>query len=125
VSLLLDAGALIAFERGSRVVQAFLERAARGGEPVRTTAGVVAQVWRRPSVQSRLARLLRGVEEVPLESAGARRTGILLGVAKRVDVVDASLIDLARDGDEILTSDPGDLAALAYAAGKTLIITPV
>ena len=43
----------------------------------------------------------------------------------RVDVVDASLIDLARDGDEILTSDPGDLAALAFAAGKTLIITPV
>ncbi len=68
---------------------------------------------------------MRGVEEVPLESAGARRTGILLAVAKRVDVVDASLIDLARDGDEILTSDPGDLAALAFAAGKTLIITPV
>lgn len=55
MSLLLDAGALIAFDRGSRVVQAFLERAARGGEPVRTTAGVVAQVWRRPSVQSRVA----------------------------------------------------------------------
>ncbi|MBX3192912.1 MAG: hypothetical protein KF819_38360 [Labilithrix sp.] len=125
MTLLLDAGAFIAFERGSRVVQAFLERAQRGGEPVRTTAGVVAQVWRRPAAQATLSRLLRGIEELPLESSGARRTGVLLGVAKRTDVVDGSLVDAARDGDEILTSDPGDLVALARAAGKTLLVTRI
>jgi hypothetical protein len=125
MSLFLDAGALIAFERGSRVVQAFLQRAHRNGEPVRTTTGVIAQVWRKPATQSALARLLTGVEERPFTSESARRTGILLGKARHADVVDAALIDAALDGDEILTSDPDDISRLAEAAGKTLIVTPV
>ena len=125
MSLLLDAGALIAFERGSRTVQAFLERAVRSGVSVRTTTGVIAQVWRRPDAQAKLSRLLRGVEEVPLSSDSGRRTGILLGRAKVADVVDGSLVDTARDGDEILTSDADDLVHLAQAAEKTLIITPI
>jgi hypothetical protein len=41
------------------------------------------------------------------------------------DIVDGSLIEAARDGDEILTSDPDDLFVLATAAKKTLIITRV
>ncbi len=45
MSLLLDAGALIAYERGSRTVQAFLERAYRQSDDVRTTTAVVAQSW--------------------------------------------------------------------------------
>ena len=125
MSLLLDAGAFIAFERGNRTVQAFLERAARSGEAVRTTVGVIAQVWRRGSAQSKLSRLLRGVAEVPMDGASGRRTGILLGRAKLADVVDGALIDAARDGDEILTSDWNDLVRLAAAAEKTLIITPI
>ncbi|MBX3227445.1 MAG: hypothetical protein KIT84_13910 [Labilithrix sp.] len=116
---------MIAFERGSRVVQAFLERAQRSGEQVRTTTGVVAQVWRRPAAQARLSRLLRGVEEVALDRDRARRTGVLLGAAHVDDVVDGSLVDAGRDGDEILTSDPDDLIRLASAAGKTLIITRI
>jgi hypothetical protein len=125
MSLLLDTGALIAFERGSRVVQAFLERAHRSGQEVRTTVGVVAQAWRRPSAQAKLALLLKGLEEAPFESAAARRVGVLLGRAGIADVVDGALIDAARDGDEILTSDPVDLVTLAEAAGKTLIVTRV
>lgn len=125
MSLLLDAGALIAFERGSKVVQAFLERAHHNADPVRTTTGVIAQVWRKPSVQAKVTRLLKGVEEVALDSAKARRIGLLLARARVSDVVDGSLIDIAHDGDEILTSDPRDLVALAAAARKTLIVTPV
>lgn len=125
MSLLLDAGALIAFERGNRLVQAFLERAHRRSEPVRTTSTVVAQIWRKPKTQVHLGRLLQGVEELGLDRVGARRVGLLLGAAKLADVVDASLIDAAYDGDEILTSDPGDLLRLANAAGKRLRITPV
>ena len=125
MSLLLDAGALVAYERGDRRIQAYLERAQRNGVPIRTTAGIVAQVWRRPAVQVRLSRLLRGVQERPLDSQGARRIGELLARAAAVDVVDASLIDAARDGDEILTSDPTDLVALAYAADKSVLITRV
>lgn len=125
MSLLLDAGALIAFERGSRTVQAFLERAQRAGEPVRTTTTVIAQVFRKPAAQVALTRLLRGVDEQSLDGERARKTGALLSAAECSDVVDGSLVEAARDGDEILTSDPDDILALATAAKKTLIVTRV
>lgn len=125
MSLLLDAGALIAFERGSRTVQAFLERAQRAGEPVRTTTTVIAQVFRKPAAQVALTRLLRGVDEQSLDGERARKTGAMLSAAGCSDVVDGSLVEAARDGDEILTSDPDDILALATAAKKTLIVTRV
>jgi hypothetical protein len=125
MTLVLDAGALVAYDRGNRTVQAFLKRAYVTSTAVRTTAGVVAQVWRDGARQARLAQLLRGVAEEDLGSGNARRVGMLLGAAGRSDVIDASIVDVAVDGDEILTSDPDDIAALAMASGKTLIITPV
>jgi hypothetical protein len=125
VTLVLDAGALLGYDRGDRVVQAFLERAARRGSDVVTTTGAVAQVWRNGARQARLALLLRGVLEVGLGSPDARRVGVLLGAAHRFDVVDGSIVDAAADGDEILTSDPDDIAALAGASGKTLVVTRI
>ena len=125
VSLVLDAGALIAYERGSRTVQAFLERAYRQSEEVRTSTAVVAQAWHGEPRQARLATLLRGVDERDLTSGQARTVGRLLRRAGTADVVDGALIDIANDGDEILTSDPMDIHALAMTAGKTLIITLV
>lgn len=67
----------------------------------------------------------RADPEVPLGRSEGRQVGALLGVAGRSDVIGASVVDAARDGSEILTSDPADLAALAAAAGKTLIISRV
>lgn len=125
MSLILDAGALIAYERGNRTVQAFLEKASEAEDPVRTSTGVVAQVWREPSRQVSLSQLLRGVEEIPLTPDRARAVGVWLRLAGARDVVDASLIELARDGDEILTDDPDDLVQLANHSGKTLVITPI
>lgn len=125
MSLLLDAGAFIAYERGSRVVQAFLERAQRTGEDVRTTTAVVAQVWRDDPRQARLHMLLRGVREQDLTAERARNVGRLLRSTQTVDVVDGSLIEMANDGDEILTSDPDDLSALAQAARRTILITRI
>jgi hypothetical protein len=125
MSLVLDSGALIAYERGSRVVQAILLGAAERRDAIRVPAAVIAQVWREGRKQASLARLLRGVEEVPLSPVRARIIGELLRVAKASDVVDAAVIELANDGDEILTSDPDDLVALAAHGDKTLIITPV
>jgi hypothetical protein len=49
----------------------------------------------------------------------------LLGLAESSDVVDASLVEVAREGDEILTSDPTDLVRLAEASRRSLVITPV
>jgi hypothetical protein len=125
VTLLLDAGALIAFERNSATVAAFIRNAVDAGDAVRTTTGAVAQVWREGARQARLARLLEGVHEVELDRQRARAIGRLLGEAGVSDVVDGSIIDVARTGDEILTSDPDDLVELATVAGKTLIITQV
>jgi hypothetical protein len=86
---------------------------------------VVAQVWRHSSTQVALAKFLRGVQEVPLTPQRAREVGSLLALASRSDVVDAALVEIAKDGDEILTSDPRDIAHLASASGKTLIVTRV
>jgi hypothetical protein len=125
VTLVLDAGALMAYDRGDRTVQAHLERASRTGAGVRTTTGVVAQVWRNGVRQARVALLLRGVAEVEFDRAQARRVGVLLGAAGCSDVVDGSIVDVAIDGDEILTSDPDDISALAMSSGKTLIVTRI
>ncbi len=125
MSLVLDAGALIAYERGDPVVRAYIERAERTETTVSTTTAVVAQVWRDPAKQARLARLLRGVDEDELTGARARAVGLLLRTSGTADIVDASIVDLAEDGDEVLTGDPDDIVALAVAAAKTLIVTPV
>lgn len=125
MTLVLDAGALIAYERGSRTVQAFLERAYRSGEDVRTPTAVVAQAWHGGSGQARLAYLLAGVDERELTSDRARSVGRLLRQAATTDVVDGSVVDIANDGDEILTADPADIRALAAAAGKRLLVTRV
>ena len=125
MSLILDAGALIAYERLHQGVRAFLERAERTETPVLTTTAVVAQVWRDPARQVRLSRLLQGVDEAELTRKRSRSIGQLLREAGKADVVDGSLVDLAADGDEVLTGDPADIAPMITAAGKTVIITPI
>jgi len=113
----LDAGAFLAVERGDRHVVALIARERRSGRIPLTHGGVVGQVWRGDARQVPLARLLAGVEVAALDAALGRRAGALLARAARSDVVDAALVLLAGDGDEILTSDPGDLADLASVSG--------
>lgn len=125
MAVVLDTGALIAVDRGDRTVVAFLESAQRDRVPVRTTSAAVAQAWRRGERQVRLVRLLRGVDERSLDPDAARRIGDLLARSETIDVVDGAVVDVAVSGDEILTTDPGDLADLADAAGKHLTIIPL
>lgn len=125
MAVILDTGALIAYERNDSRVVAFLASSRRDQVPVRTSAAAVAQAWRAGSRQVRLVRLLRGVDERSLDPAAARRVGGLLGRSATADVVDAAVIDCASSGDRVLTSDLGDLALLAEAAGKQLAIIPV
>jgi hypothetical protein len=112
VSLLLDAGALIAIERRDRRVAALLRVAQRERIPVRTSAAVVGQVWRDGARQVNLARVLAGTESVDLTLDAGKLSGQLLGEARMSDVVDAHLAMLASDGDELITSDPDDLRSL-------------
>ena len=114
---MLDAGAFLAVERGDRHVVALIARERRSGRIPLTHGGVVGQVWRGDARQVPLARLLAGVEVAALDAALGRRAGALLARAARSDVVDAALVLLAGDGDELLTSDPGDLADLASVSG--------
>ena len=116
--LILDAGALIAIERGDREVIARIQRELSTKRGVVTHGGVVGQVWRGGTGrQTRLARFLPGFEIVPLDAELGRRAGVLLGKTRTTDVIDAAVVLLAADGDWILTSDPEDLRVLAEAAG--------
>lgn len=118
MSLVLDAGAFVAVERGDREVVALVKRERLAGRSPRTNGGVVAQVWRGGhGRQATLARLLAGVEVSSLDESLGRRAGMLLARSGLSDAIDAAVVCLAGDGDDILTSDPGDLRALAEAAG--------
>lgn len=115
--LVLDAGAFVAFERGDPTVRARLAAARRLNLDLVTTSPVVGQVWRSGRKQALVARLLAGTQVDAPDEARARRAGELLAKAKRSDVVDALLAGLARPGDAILTSDPGDIERLLAPAG--------
>lgn len=117
MTLVLDAGAFIAVERADRTVMALLAREQRAGRLPVTHGGVVGQVWRGDARQARVARLLSGSVVVSLDEALGRAAGDLLARSGGRDVIDAAIVLLAADGDEILTSDADDLAALAAASG--------
>lgn len=123
MSYILGAGAFLAHERKSVQMQSFISRAAMQEIRLKTTTGVVAQVWRNGSKQARLALLLGTVDEQIITKERARATGLLLTKSRTADVIDAGLVEIARDGDEILTSDPADLVALVQAARKAVRIT--
>lgn len=126
MSLVLDAGALLALERGHRDTLALVKQELVAERVPLTHGGVVGQVWRGGlGRQARLARLLAGVRVAPLDEGLGRRAGVLLGRARRADVIDAALVLLAVDGDSILTSDAGDLLPLALHAGLHVDIVPV
>jgi hypothetical protein len=125
LKLVLDAGALIAFERGDRMVAALLKRELLARRRPRTHGGVVGQVWRSGARQARIARLLQAIEVVALDLDVGRRAGLLLGRTRQADVVDAALVVLASDDDWLLTSDPEDLHPLAHGAGLHVEIIPV
>jgi hypothetical protein len=80
--------------------------------------GAVGQTWRGGGPrQARLAIALKGVGIRLLDERLGRATGELLASTGTYDVVDAALALLAADGYTITTSDIGDIAVLAEAAG--------
>ncbi|HTW98066.1 MAG TPA: hypothetical protein VMD59_04775 [Acidimicrobiales bacterium] len=126
MSLLLDAGAFLAVERGDRDVVALLKRERLAQRPPVSHGGVVAQIWRGGSGrQAEVARLLPGVDVRGLDEELGKRAGLLLGRSRTRDAVDAALVCLAVDGDDILTSDARDLGPLARAAGLHVDLVPV
>jgi hypothetical protein len=124
--LILDAGAFVAAERGNREVIARVKRERQLGHAPLTNGAVVAQVWRGGrGRQGPVAQLLAGAEVAPVDDLLGKRAGMLLARAGAADAIDASVVCLAQDGDDILTSDPGDLLDLVWAAGVHVELIPV
>ena len=122
-ALVLDAGALVAVDRGDRPMMARLRAALQHSISLRTTAIVLAQVWRDSrGRQAELARLLKAVEIREIDEALGREAGILLGRTGTTDPIDATIVLAACHGDRILTSDVHDLQQLAKAARKRVAI---
>ena len=76
--IILDSGALIAIERGDRRMGALLHATAHQGVDAITSSTCVAETWREPARQARLARALSGIVDRPLDPVTARRCGVLL-----------------------------------------------
>lgn len=115
MGVVLDAGALVAIDRGDREANRVLHRTRSRG--VRTSSAVVAQVWREGAKQARLALALRGIEVVALDKAVDRRIGELLRESVTSDVVDGHVALLANTGDYVFTSDVGDIGRLLDVRG--------
>lgn len=122
--LTLDAGGLIALERGDRRMAVLLTRAAETAARITVPASALAQVVRRPERQVRLARLVRQptTDVVPLDRVDATHVGRLLAASGTADVVDAHVVICARRADQrVATSDPDDLAALNPGIGLVVV----
>jgi hypothetical protein len=115
LNLTLDAGALIALERGDGKMIALLDQAQKRNVGFHVPAGVVGQVWRDGSRQATLARFFRteAVLVVALDGQLARTCGELCGAAGTSDVIDASVVIVAKlHRGPIITSDADDLKRL-------------
>ena len=120
----LDTGALIALDRGDRRMIALLDLALTQRRTFHVPAGVVGQAWRDGRTQAALARFLRAdeVEIVPLDEHLSRSCGELCRATHTSDVIDASVVLVAREHrDAIVTSDLDDLRRLDSTSSITRI----
>jgi predicted nucleic acid-binding protein len=114
-AMVFDSGAIIAFERRDRRAIALVKNAEREETRIIIPANVLAQVWRNGQRQSQLSALvqMRSVSVAPVDEIDARHAGRLLGISRTTDVVDASVIVVARRHHaRVITSDVADLRHL-------------
>jgi predicted nucleic acid-binding protein len=111
--LTLDAGALIAFERGDQRVRAIVREASANDRLVTVPATVVAEAW-RGGRHRWLAALSNLAVIEPLTDELARRAGELLARTGTSNTVDATVaVSAAQRGDIVVTSDPDDMQLFA------------
>jgi predicted nucleic acid-binding protein len=122
MSVVYDAGVLVAAERDDRNVWADHRIRLEVGAVPTTPAPVVAQVS-RSARQVQLRRFLRGCEIVAFAPQQAGEVGALLGKAGASDVVDAHVVVIAAaTGSPVLTSDPDDLRRLSNHLPTPIVI---
>jgi len=114
----LDAGALIAAERGDRVFWVRWATARAQGRPTTVPASVVAQVWRAAD-HPQISRVLAICRVDRLDLATAKAVGRLLAASGTRDVIDAEVVlGAIRRRDEVWGSDLEDIRRIAAAAGR-------
>jgi len=112
MSVVLDAGALIALERNDREMWLALRVLSDRAIDILVPSTVVAQCWRPTRKQARLHAALDMCSIAPFDPL-CRRVGELLGRAKSTDVCDAHVaLVAAAYADVVYTSDPSDLTRL-------------
>ena len=114
-AVVLDAGALIALERGDARIRALVREALKTGVRLIIPAGVLGQVWRGAARQAPVRALMKGPTTVvpALDQVLAEAVGVLCGRAGTSDVVDASVVLVARrERAVVVTSDVDDLRRL-------------
>lgn len=114
-TVVLDAGALIAFERGDGRMRALVREALEAGVRLVIPAGVLGQVWRGAARQVPLRALVKGPTTIvpALDQVLAEASGILCARTGTSDVIDASVVLVARrERGVVITSDIDDLRSL-------------
>ena len=117
-----DTGALVAADCGERRQWARHRALLNRREVPVVPTPVLAQAWRGGSRQALLSRLLTGCHTETLDGTRAR-AAVLAARAATTDIVDACVVEGAlRRRDLIISSDPGDLQAIAAAISRHLEI---
>lgn len=125
MSVVYDAGALIAADRDDRERWADHALELRSGRAPLTTSPALAQVS-RSGRQSRLRLFLRGCDIVAFTAQDGHEVGRLLARAGTSDVVDAHVaLTAARHRAAVVTSDPDDLSRLVTAGGLDVDILAI
>jgi hypothetical protein len=127
-----DAGMIISLEKPGPVRSLHKTLVAEGVTPV-VPGPVYAQAWRPGRTAAAMGPFLSRCEiHTGYTLDDYRTVANILAVTtppkgKRLDVVDALVVVTAEmfQAEEIMTSDPGDIAAYADAYGFEVLITPV
>lgn len=121
MTLILDTGALVALDSDDRAMWVRLKGALLDADVPVTHAGALGHAWRLGGNQRRLEMALAGVEIKALDETVARQASrFVTDAGEGSELLDAALVLLAGDDDEIMTSDPKRLTPIAQASGLHL-----
>lgn len=122
--VVLDSGGLSRLAERSTWARALLESLRREGlwPPIVPSAVLVESLTGDGRRDARANQLLKGCDvRESLSEPLARRAAFLRAKARRGSAVDAIVVALAEPGGTVLTSDVGDLEALAIHAADVRI----